>query len=263
MATDATRTPGYSVGDVVETVEVMAGADLDLIRAWHANGVRPPQKGPRDFFGVAIGTRARVLERHDGFVRVELLGGSWKYRKVWFPDGDVRPLPTEESSAADVVDGLDLLARRHIYLEANLAGFRATAAAEARYPTSNPPVTGDAEVLRDYYQQGKTVYNWNREAGRRDVMARHAIDADHLRRIEAEGDARRWPVWDGLADKMGPIPTFGPAKLDARGRIVMSAEEKSQRRAAALRMLAILPTITDETDSDEVWSRLDPHLGGA
>jgi hypothetical protein len=36
---------------------------------------------------------------------------------------------------------------------------------------------------------------------------------------------------DGLADALGPIPAFGPARTDAHGRIVMTDEEWEARLA--------------------------------
>jgi hypothetical protein len=56
-----------------------------------------------------------------------------------------------------------------------------------------------------------------------------------------------------LADAAGPIPAFGPAAVDERGRIVLANEEWEARRAAALRALDAIAAITDETDTDETW----------
>jgi|GEM_PF-1084450 len=58
---------------------------------------------------------------------------------------------------------------------------------------------------------------------------------------------------EALADAAGPIPAFGPAAVDERGRIALTAEEWEARRAAALRALDAIAAITDETDTDETW----------
>ena len=58
-----------------------------------------------------------------------------------------------------------------------------------------------------------------------------------------------------------PIPAFGPVTLDKNGQIVMSREEQEARRAAAIRMLAVLHDITDESDTDEVWDEFDRARG--
>ncbi len=69
-------------------------------------------------------------------------------------------------------------------------------------------------------------------------------------------DLERWAPWDGLSDEQGPIPAFGPAKTDKKGRLVMSPEEREARRQASMRMLKVIGTITDETDTDEIWDEV-------
>jgi hypothetical protein len=64
------------------------------------------------------------------------------------------------------------------------------------------------------------------------------------------------PPWDGLSDEHGPIPTFGPARTDQHGRIVMTDEEWEARSAAAIRALRAIEEITDETDTDEIWDEV-------
>lgn len=58
-----------------------------------------------------------------------------------------------------------------------------------------------------------------------------------------------------IADGKGPIPEFPAARLDPEtGRLLpMSQEELETRRDAAMRMLAAIGEITDETDTDERW----------
>ena len=64
------------------------------------------------------------------------------------------------------------------------------------------------------------------------------------------------PPWDGLSDEHGPIPTFGPARTDQHGRIVMTDEEQAARRDAIIRTLRVIGDITDETDTDEIWDEV-------
>jgi hypothetical protein len=58
-----------------------------------------------------------------------------------------------------------------------------------------------------------------------------------------------------LADELGPIPSFPPLALDpATGRVLpVTDEEMVARRDAAVRMLAALERLTDESDTDENW----------
>ena len=58
-----------------------------------------------------------------------------------------------------------------------------------------------------------------------------------------------------LVDELGPIPSFPPLSLDPEtGRMIpLSQAELEARRDAALRMLKVLHTITDEHDTDENW----------
>jgi hypothetical protein len=58
-----------------------------------------------------------------------------------------------------------------------------------------------------------------------------------------------------LTDANGPIPEFPPPRLDPEtGRLLpISQEELDARRDAALRMLAVIGEVTDETDTDERW----------
>ena len=58
-----------------------------------------------------------------------------------------------------------------------------------------------------------------------------------------------------LSEDLGPIPSFRPLSLDPEtGRMLpVSDEELVARREAALRMLEVLDTLTDENDTDEKW----------
>ena len=91
-------------------------------------------------------------------------------------------------------------------------------------------------------------------------------DAPPARPVEEKTspvEDRSWAEypWDGLSDENGPIPAFGPVTTDKHGRIVMSQEEQEARRAAVIRMLAVVHDITDESDTDEVWDEVDRALG--
>ncbi len=90
---------------------------------------------------------------------------------------------------------------------------------------------------------------------------RHVIDSALLGRIELESVPDDGPAWDGLSDEEGPIPTFGPARTDERGRVVMSDEERAARRGAAIRALGAIGGITDETDTEAVWDEVSRSLG--
>jgi len=67
---------------------------------------------------------------------------------------------------------------------------------------------------------------------------------------------------DGLSDEQGPIPAFGPAKLDEHGRIVMSDEEWEARRAAVRRALKAIEQITDESDDLVDWDEVMRGIEG-
>ena len=64
-------------------------------------------------------------------------------------------------------------------------------------------------------------------------------------------------AWDGLSDEQGPIPAFGPARLDDQGRLVKSDEEREARRDAILRTLRVIATKpdTDPPGTDEEFMR--------
>ncbi len=53
-----------------------------------------------------------------------------------------------------------------------------------------------------------------------------------------------------LADERGPIPVFGPARTDERGRVVMEEAERAARAEAALRFLRLLPSLPDDDPPD-------------
>lgn len=52
--------------------------------------------------------------------------------------------------------------------------------------------------------------------------------------------------YDGLRDDQGLIPAFGPVRLDAQGRILMSEEERRARMAAGIRALNALHQLPDD-----------------
>ena len=59
-----------------------------------------------------------------------------------------------------------------------------------------------------------------------------------------------------LRDADGPIPTFGPAKVDAHGRLLpISDEEKKARADAIRRMFAVWDTIPDD-DPPGTWEEV-------
>ena len=61
----------------------------------------------------------------------------------------------------------------------------------------------------------------------------------------ADVDDHRPP--SALADDEGPIPTFPPRRLDARGKLVpISAEESKARTRAAIRLLRTFDLMKDD-----------------
>ncbi len=90
----------------------------------------------------------------------------------------------------------------------------------------------------------------------RGVIERYGIDVNRLDVTGEDRERVNWSLWDGLSDEQGPIPAFGPVCTDANGRILMSDEEHQARRDAAIRALAAIAKITDETDTDEVWDEV-------
>lgn len=252
-----------SPGTEVEMTANFAAIDAAKIHAYRALGnKRPPGLvNDRDCFGVSIGEKARVIDREGDAFQVKILGGTQKGRIGWVAIDAVRVPPSEAESSTEVVDGLALLVRRQVYAAINQAGFAATAEAGALYPFDRMPT--DAEAAREYLEERKAVYEAARLQGFRDVQSRFRIDAGQLARIEAEGDEKRWPSWDGLADDQGPIPSFGPARTDGHGRIVMDQVERKARQDASIRALGVIGRITNETDTDEVWERVARGFEGA
>ena len=250
-------------GTEVEMTDIFVATDAAKLHAYRSLGnKRPPGLvNGRDCFGVSIGERARVIDREGEAIQVKFLGGSQKGRIGWVARDTIRVPPSEAKSSTDVVDGLALLARRQIYAAINQAEFAATAEAEAQFPFDRMPT--EAEDIRKYLAERKIVYENAGERGRREILERNGIDEGQLARIEAEGDSERWPSWDGLADEQGPIPTFGPARTDERGRIVMGQGEREARRDASIRALGAIGRIADETDTDEVWERMAGGFEGA
>lgn len=64
-----------------------------------------------------------------------------------------------------------------------------------------------------------------------------------------------------LRDAAGPIPTFGPARLDEQGHIVISDEEWAERARAARRALAALrEQALDDEDPPGLWEEAMRNL---
>jgi hypothetical protein len=68
---------------------------------------------------------------------------------------------------------------------------------------------------------------------------------------------------DGLADELGPIPTFPPLQFDDQGRIIhISEEERRARHSAAIRALNALDAMPDEDPpgtEQEMMRGIDSH----
>ena len=68
---------------------------------------------------------------------------------------------------------------------------------------------------------------------------------------------------DGLFDAEGPIPCFGPAVLDAEGRIVLDEAESAARSSAIRRMLKVMSEEERGGPGDdlEMWAEVLRNLG--
>jgi hypothetical protein len=253
---------GLSHGTLVEMTDTLLANTAGGLQAYKTLGRRPAGSvNGVDYFGVAIGEKARVIHEEGAAVLLQILEGPWKGREGWMLRDGFRVPPTDTESSANQVGGLSLLARREIYAVSHAAGMKAVSLADAHYPFDRIPT--DPEGARIYLSERENVYRGAKEEGRREVIERYGIDAAGLDAIDEEGDREKWPLWDGLSDERGPIPAFGPARTDGNGRVLMSDEERAARRDAAIRALAAVGGITDETDTDEVWAEVFRGLEGA
>jgi hypothetical protein len=249
-------------GAFVEMTDILLASTAGGIRAYKALGRRPAGSvNAVDYFGVSIGEKARVIRQDANAVLVQILDGPWRGREGWtFRDGFRIP-PTAADSSAEQVGGLSLLERREIYAACHAAGMKAGSLANTSHPLDRMPA--DSEAARAYLFKREKVYKDAREKGRHEVVERYGIEAARLDAIDEEGDRERWPIWDGLSDERGPIPSFGPARTDESGRVLMNDEERAARRDAAIRALAAIGQITDDTDTDERWADAFRGLEGA
>jgi hypothetical protein len=267
MIADKTTTDGpppneLAPGTEVELIKNLIASHAETLRAYRVIGGRPAGSVTgRDYFGVRPGEKALVVRQEGDAVQIQILGGPWKERAGWVSRDGVRVLPTHDESSADVVDGLSQAARREIYGAYQAVGMNASELAESQCPFSRMPL--DAEAAKEYLAERNAVYETAKERGRREILERYKIEGDQLDGIEAEGMEKPWPLWDGLSDERGPIPNFGPAPTDDRGRIVMTKAEWDARREAAGRALKIIGNITDESDTDERWAEVFRGLEGA
>lgn len=247
---------------VVEMTDTLLASTPDGLRAYKILGRRPAGSvNGTDYFGVSVGEKARVIRDKGNAVLLQMLEGPWQGCEGWASRDELRvPSPDAESSAQQV-GGLSLSGRREIHAASQAARLKAVLLADSRYPFDRIPT--DTDLSRAYLTEREKVYKIAEDEGRREVIERHGIDAACLDAIEEEGDREKWPLWDGLSDERGPIPTFGPARTDSRGRLFMSDEELAARRDAAMRALAAISSITDETDTDEVWDEVFRGLEGA
>ena len=61
---------------------------------------------------------------------------------------------------------------------------------------------------------------------------------------------------DGRCDAEGPIPTFGPAKRDERGRLLPITREEQQARADAIRRVFALWETEADDDPPGTWEEV-------
>jgi hypothetical protein len=221
--------------------------------AWSVKGI--------DYFGVSIGEKARVIRQEGNAVLLRVMEGPQAGREGWMSQDALRVPPTNAESSPNQVGGLSLLVRLEIHAACHAAEMKAVSLAESQYPLDGTPT--DSEAARAYLTEREKVYKSAKEEGRREVIEHYGVDAARLHAIDEEGDREKWPLWDGLSDERGPIPVFGPARTNERGQLLMSDEEGAARRDASMRALAALGSITDETDTDEVWADVFRGLEGA
>jgi hypothetical protein len=247
---------------VVEMTGTLLAGTLSGLRAYRTLGRRPAWSvNGIDYFGVSVGEKARVIRQEESAFLLQILEGPRTGREGWMSSDGFRVPPTDAASSANQVGGLSLSVRLEIHAACQAAEMKAISLAESQYPIDRTPT--DPEAARAFLTERETVYESAKEEGRRDVIERYGVDAARLDAIDEEGEREKWPRWDGLSDERGPIPVFGPARISESGRLLMSDEEAATRRDAAIRALAVIGGITDETDTDEVWADVFRGLEGA
>ena len=249
-------------GTVVEMTSTLLASSPGGLQAYKNLGRRPAGSvNDVDYFGVSIGEKARVIRDEGEAVLLEVLEGPWRGRAGWTWQEGYRIPPTDAESTANQVCGLSLIIRREIYASCHAAGMKAVSLADSLYPFGSIPADPEAAAL--YLSERKRVYEDAKEEGHRRVSDRFGVDANCADAILEEGDREKWPLWDGLSDEREPIPVFDAARTNASGQVLMSDEERAVRRDAAMRALAAVGAITDETDNDEVWANVLRGLEGA
>jgi hypothetical protein len=247
---------------VVEMTDTLLASTAGGLHVYQTLGRRPAWSvNDVDYFGVSIGEKARVIRREGNAVLLQILEGPWTGREGWVSRDGFRVPRTDTESSANQAGGLSLLARLEIHAACHAVEMKVVSLADSRYPLDRIPT--DPAAARTYLCEREAVYISAKEEGRREVIERYGIDAARLHAIDEEGDREKWPLWDGLSDERGPIPVFGPARLNESGRLVMSDEEQAARRIASIRALAAIGSITGENDTDEVWAEVFRGLEGA
>jgi hypothetical protein len=197
-------------GAFVEMTDILLASTAGGIRAYKALGRRPAGSvNAVDYFGVSIGEKARVIRQDANAVLVQILDGPWRGREGWTLREGFRIPPTAAESSAQQVGDLTLLERREIYAACHAAGLKAVSFADASHPFDRMPA--DREAARACLSKRENIYKNTREKGRHGVLERYGIDPACLDAIDQEGDREKWPVWDGLSDERGPIPSFHSA----------------------------------------------------
>lgn len=159
----------YKVGDEVELIGTN-GADVSL-------------SSDRAVHHLKTSFRTRVVEVSPDQVKVGPIDpGSIPEDFGWISRDEVRPAPTREEMAADMVDGLDQNVRRMVYLETHQAAHRAGLRAE---PTPRRD--------RYAYQVYQKAFAAEFEETQKRFQTRLFVDLSVIKRIELEGEARRWP----------------------------------------------------------------------
>ena len=137
---------------------------------------------------------------------------------------------------------------------------KAVSLAESHYPIDRTPT--DPEAARAFLTEREKVYKSANEEGS-EVIEHYGVDAARLDAIEEEGERENWPRSGWAVGRTGAHPCVWSRPYNESGRLLMSDEEAAARRDAAIRALAAIRGITDETDTDKVWADVLRGLEGA
>jgi hypothetical protein len=179
----------FKPGDRVEVVtdHGMIYETAEVMRRHRSTGDFGPDYRPgKQAFGVPIGSTVLVEEVADDGLRVKVEDEHWKDRIGWIPIDGVRPVPTSEELAGDIVNGLSLGRRREIYLAIHAMLGEASDKANDRFPLDG------SQELR--LPERKKFYDGQVVLGRRSLIKEFKVDGKGLDGIDREGQEKKWPL---------------------------------------------------------------------